>query len=56
MIKDCQDMTCVRTQLFLNTPKYTIFRNLFQEYKSNYNVAESMRLSENALTNFDSVV
>ena len=50
-IKDWQDMIRVRTQLFLNTQEYKIFRDLFEEYKTKYNVAESIRLSENAFRN-----
>ena len=37
-IKDWQDMIRVRTQLFLNTQEYKIFRDLFKKYQSEYNV------------------
>ena len=50
-IKDWQDMIRVRTQLFLNTQECKIFRDLFEQYKSKYNVAQSIRLSENAFRN-----
>ena len=50
-IKDWQDMIPVRTQLFLNIQEYKICCDLFEEFKSKYDVTQSIRLSENALRN-----
>ena len=50
-IKDWQDMIRVRTHSFLNTQEYKIFRDLFEEYKSKYNVAQTINLIENVFRN-----
>ena len=50
-IKEWKDMIRARTQLFLNNEKYEIFRDLFEKYKTKYNVKPTIRLSENAFKN-----